>query len=106
MLKALRILAGSLLAALLLHAADLAVRDCTAGVLTLDNCLWLWLREKLGLRQSKLGRIVLLELVGLALLAGLYLTFRYVFPFSGGKPIARPEPGESSAADSPPTPNP
>ncbi len=90
MLKAFRILLGSLLTWLLLHAANLAVRDCTVGVDRYDNCLWTSVRRRLGLPPSVLGRAVTLELVGLALLAGLYLTIRYVFPFwkdrrSGGK---------------------
>lgn len=93
MLKAFRILLGSLLAWLLLHVANLAVRDCTVGVDRYDNCLWMNVRGRLGLPPSLLGRAVTLELVGLALLAGLYLTIRYVFPFwpfwkdrrSGGK---------------------
>lgn len=86
MLRALRIVVGSLLTGLLLHAAGLAVRDCSAGALTLDNCLWLWLRERLGLPASKLGRAVALEIVGLALLAGLYFTVRYVFPSKKKQP--------------------
>lgn len=95
MLKAFRILLGSLLAWLLLHAANLAIRDCTVGVDRYDNCLWTSVRGRLGLPPSVLGRAVTLELVGLALLAGLYLTIRYVFPFcfwkdwrSGGKESA------------------
>jgi hypothetical protein len=78
--KPLRIFAGLVLIGLLLHAAALAVKDCTVGILTYDNCMWIWVREKLGLPPSKLGRAALLELVGLALLAGLYLTIRYIFP--------------------------
>ncbi len=101
MLKALRILAGSCLIALLLEAANWAVRDCTSGVLALDNCLWLWLREKLGLPPSKLLRAGALEGVGLVLLAGLYLTFRYVLP-----PLRRrlpsPEDQPSSSTDEAP----
>lgn len=80
MLRALRILAGLLLSALLLYSATWAVRDCTAGPYSYDNCLWLWLRGQLGLPQNRLLRAAALELVGLALLAGLYLTVRHVFP--------------------------
>jgi hypothetical protein len=103
MLKAFRILLGSLLAWLHLHAANLAVRDCTVGVDRYDNCLWTSVRGRLGLPPSLLGRAVTLELVGLALLAGLYLTIRYVFPFWkhgrwGGK-----EPGAFPTPDSAPT---
>ncbi len=80
MIKALRFVAGFLLTALLFYAADLAVRDCTSGLYTYDNCLCMWLRERLGLPQGKLWRAAALEVVGLSLLAGLYLTVRYVFP--------------------------
>ncbi len=80
MIKALRYVAGVLLTALLFYAADLAVRDCTSGLYTYDNCLSMWLREHFGLPQGKLWRAAALEVVGLSLLAGLYLTIRYVFP--------------------------
>ncbi len=80
MLKALKIFAGLLLTAILLEAASWATRDCPSGRYTFDNCLWLWLCARLGLPASKLGRAMALELEGLALLAGLYLTIRYVFP--------------------------
>ncbi len=95
MMKVIRIIAGILLTGLLLHAANLAVRDCTAGLNSYDNCLWLRIRERLGFPPSKLLRAGALELVGLALLAGLYLTVRYVFPF-------RRKPGESRTARSDP----
>lgn len=80
MLKALRISAGVVLIVLLLYAATLAVRDCPTGPYSADNCLWQWLRGLLGLAQSRIGRAAALELVGLALLAALGLTIRYVFP--------------------------
>ncbi len=79
MLKALRIVGGSTLTGLLFYAASLAVRECSTGFLATDNCLWLWLRHHLGLPPSRLGRSVALEIVGLALLAALYFTIRYVF---------------------------
>jgi hypothetical protein len=80
MIKALRIIVGVSLLGLFLHLASLATRDCTIGVFLYDNCLWLWLRDRLGLPASKILRSGFLELVGLALLAGIYLTFRYVLP--------------------------
>ncbi len=85
MLKALRIVGGSIVTGLLFYAAKLAVRECSTGLLTTDNCLWLWLRHRLDLPPSWLGRSVALEIVGSALLAGLYLTIRYVL---GKKPSA------------------
>ncbi len=101
MLKAFRILLGSLLAWLLLHAANLAVRDCTVGVDRYDNCLWTSVRGRLGLPPSVLGRAVTLELVGLALLAGLYLTIRYVFPFRKNRRPGGKESGAFPTTDSP-----
>ena len=80
MVKALRVIVGLAFVALLLHGATLAVRDCATGSYLSDNCLWLWVRERLGLPQSKILRAAALEVVGLALLAALYLTIRYVFP--------------------------
>lgn len=80
MLKALRIIAGTVLAASILHAATLATRDCTVGLYSYDDCLWVWTREQLGLPSGKLLRAGFLELVGLALAAGLFLTIRFVFP--------------------------
>ncbi len=80
MVRALRILAGLVLIACLLGTAELAVRDCASGFEAHDNCLWLWLRQRLALPQSKLGRTVTLEFVGLLIVAGLYLIIRFVFP--------------------------
>lgn len=77
MVKVLRFGFGTLLVALILYAATWAVRDCPAGELVYENCLWMAVRDYLGLAQSKLGRAVTLEIVGLALLAGLYITLRY-----------------------------
>jgi hypothetical protein len=78
---ALRIVAGIVLIALLLEAASRTTRDCTVGLYVFDICSWVWLREHLGLPASKLLRAVFLELVGLTLTAGIYLTIRFVFPF-------------------------
>ncbi len=80
MQKTLRISAGILLVGLLLAAAWLATRTCTADLFVYDSCLWIWVRQQLGLPASKLLRAGFLELVGLVILAGIYLTVRYVFP--------------------------
>jgi len=86
MLKLVRITGGVIFIAVLLYVANQVVRDCPTGPYLYDNCLWLWLRGQLGLAQSKLGRAVALECVGLGLLASLYLTARYVFPpMRGGR---------------------
>ena len=76
----LRIVAGILIIALLLHAARWTTRDCTVGLYVFDICSWVWLREQLGLPASKFLRAVFLELVGLTLTAGIFLTIRFVFP--------------------------
>ena len=78
---ALRIVAGILLIALFLEAASRATRDCTVGLYLFDICSWVWVREQLGLPASKFLRALFLELVGLTLTAGIFLTIRFVFPF-------------------------
>ena len=83
LLYALRIVAGIFIIALLLYAASRTTRDCTVGLYVFDICSWVWLREQLGLPTSKLLRAVFLELIGLTLTAGIYLTIRFVFPSWG-----------------------
>jgi hypothetical protein len=108
MLKALRILAGVVAVGLILYTASRAVRDCPAGPYIYDNCLWLWLREGLRLPQSKLLRAVVLEVVGLALLAGLYMTARFLlWPARTGPAIGSdgpasglPDSGRAASSDS------
>jgi hypothetical protein len=97
MLKLFRILVGAGLVCLILYAASQAVRDCPAGPYVYDNCLWLWLREALRLPESKLLRAATLEFVGLILLAGLYVTVRFVFPTVR----VRQAPGGDSAREVP-----
>ena len=81
MQKAERVIAGLIIVGLVLHAADLATRDCRVGPYLYDDCMWLWIRHHLGLPASRWLRMATLESVGIALAAVLYLTFRYVFPF-------------------------
>lgn len=92
MLKAFRILAGIVAVAGILAAASWAVRDCTVAPYIYENCLWLWVKEGLGLPQSKFLRAAVLECLGLALLAGLFLVVRYVFP----RPRSPQPPGRNS----------
>ena len=80
---ALRIVVGILIVALFLFAARRTTRDCTVGVYIYDICAWVWVREQLGLPASKFLRAVFLELVGLTLTAGIFLTIRFVLPFWG-----------------------
>ena len=81
LIYALRIVAGTFIIALLLYAASRTTRDCAVGLYVFDLCSWVWLREQLGLPSSKFLRAVFLELVGLTLTAGIFLTIRFVFPF-------------------------
>lgn len=74
------------LAFLLLEGANWAVRDCFTGPDSSENCVWLGVRQRFGLPPSKLLRAGVLEVVGLAILAGLYLTFRYLWPCDGRRP--------------------
>jgi len=83
LLYALRIVAGIFIIALLLTAASRTTRDCTVGLYSFDICSWVWVREQLGLPASKLLRAVFLELIGLTLTVGIFLTIRYVLPFWG-----------------------
>lgn len=77
----LRIVAGVLVIALLLHLASRLTRDCTVGLYLFDLCSWVWVREQLGLPANKFLRAGFLEISGITLAAGIYLTLRWVFPF-------------------------
>ena len=81
MQKALRIILGIAVVGLVLHAADLATRDCRVAPYVYDDCMWMALRARLGLPASRFLRMAVLECVGIALALVLYLTFRYVFPW-------------------------
>jgi hypothetical protein len=81
MRKASRIVLGVGLVGLVLHAADLATRDCRLAPYVYDDCMWIGLRAHLGLPASRFLRMAVLECVGIGLALVLYLTFRYIFPF-------------------------
>ena len=100
LIYALRIAAGVFIVALLLYAASRTTRDCTVGLYVFDLCSWVWLREQLGLPASKFLRAVFLELVGLTLTAGIFLTIRFVFPFWRTSTTCSME-GENSRSSSP-----
>jgi hypothetical protein len=88
MRKALRIILGIAIVGLVLHAADLATRDCRLAPYVYDDCMWVWLRTHLGLPPSKFLRMAVLECVGIVLALILYVTFRYLFPFRKVTPPA------------------
>lgn len=75
-----RVLIGLVMVAALLAGASWAVRDCQVALLVYENCIWLDVRDALGLPQSKLLRALLLQAMGFSLLGGMYLSWRYVFP--------------------------
>jgi hypothetical protein len=81
-----RVAAAVALAFILLEGANWAVRDCSTGPDASENCLWLGVRRRFGLPPGKLLRASGLEAVGLAILGGLYLTFRYVWPRARHRP--------------------
>lgn len=88
MKKVLRIILGVVVVGLVLHAADLATRDCRVAPYVYDDCMWMGLRARLGLPASRFLRMSVMECVGIALAAVLYLTFRYVFPHRKVAPAA------------------
>ena len=57
MQKALRYILGIAIVGIVLHAADLATRDCRLAPYVYDNCLWLKVRALLGLPASRLLRM-------------------------------------------------
>jgi hypothetical protein len=79
-MKLFRILIGLVVVAAILAVASWAVRDCQVALYVYENCIWLDVRDALGLPQSKLLRAILLQGIGLSLLAGIYFTWKYVFP--------------------------
>ena len=81
MQKALRSILGVAIVGLVLHAADLATRDCRVAPYVYDDCMWMALRTHLGLPASRFLRMAVLQCVGIVLAVVLYLTFRYVFPW-------------------------
>lgn len=80
-INTLRIAGGVIIIALLLYAASRMTRDCTVGLYVFDICSWVWVRELLGLPANKFLRAVFLEIAGITLTAGIYVTLRLVFPF-------------------------
>ena len=80
MIRVVRIVMGVAVIGLLLGVASWAVQDCPIAPYIAENCIWLSVRDPFHLPQSKLLRAAVLEALGLSLVAGIYLTCRYVFP--------------------------
>ena len=91
--SAVRIVVGVFMIALFLTAASRTTRDCTVGLYVYDICAWVWVREHLGLPASKFLRAAFLELIGITLALGIFLTIRFVFPFWGTRRATEPERG-------------
>ena len=100
MQKALRIILGITVVGVVLHAADLATRDCRIAPSVYDDCMWMALRARLGWPANRFVRMAVLECVGIFLALVLYLTFRYVFPFR--KPTSAITENAEPPAPSPP----
>jgi hypothetical protein len=95
-LKWIRIASALVLCAAIFYAVALATRDCSVTPYFAVNCLGQWVEHHLGLPSSRLIRAFILEIVGIFLVAGLYLTIRYVFPHR------HPEPSPEAPAAAPP----
>ena len=78
MRRALRIMLGAAVVALVLHAADLATRDCRLAPYLYDDCMWVGIRMHLGLPAGRFLRVGVLEAVGIVLALILYFTFQYI----------------------------
>ncbi len=76
--RLLRFVAGLLAASALFGLAQKAARDCPQGPAVYDNCLWIWVRDHLGLPNHPFLRAGTEELAGVAIFAGLYLSARYL----------------------------
>ena len=98
-----RVLLGIIIVGGIVWAATAAVNDCTVGLYRSESCLSLWVREQTGLPLSKLGRAVVLEIAGILLAVGLYLTIFYVFPaWKVSRRLANEESGDSPPTSEPP----
>ena len=97
MSRTVRIILAIVIAGLVLHAADLATRDCRVIMYVYDNCVWYQVRNYLFLPQNRFLRSVFMEGEGILLAFVLYLTYRYIFPGprAGGGDSVPAAPGAS-----------
>jgi hypothetical protein len=98
MRKIVRIVAGIALVGTVLRLADLSTRDCRIAPFVYSNCLWIGLRARWGLPDSRFLRMATLEGVGILLAAALYVALRYVLPWRRAT-AAPPEPVPPAAAE-------
>lgn len=90
MLRIFRVLLGIAVLSLLFGVASSAVRDCEVAPFVYENCAWLDVRDVLALPQSKVLRGALLQAIGLILLGGILMTWRYLFLRRGAGTDDRP----------------
>lgn len=98
-LRWLRIASGLILGAIIFYASRLATKDCAVNAYFASNCLGLWAENHLALPHSRILRGLILEGVGILLVAGLFLDARYVFPHRGKSCMESPTSGRHSTAD-------
>lgn len=73
-------LAGLLVLGGVAFLVTFATRDCREAVGVWNNCFWIYLRQSLGLGESRLLKVLVLEGVGISLVAMIWIAFRYLLP--------------------------
>ena len=79
-IRYLRGLAGVLVLGGVAFMVNFATRDCREAVGVWNNCLWIYLRQSLGLGESRLLKAVALEGVGISLVTMIWIALRYLLP--------------------------
>ncbi len=57
---------------------NFATRDCREAVGVWNNCFWIYLRQSLGLGESRLLKVFVLEALGIGLVAMIWIAVRYL----------------------------
>ena len=57
---------------------NFATRDCREAVGGWNNCFWIYLRQSLGLGESRLLKVFVLEALGIGLVAMIWIAVRYL----------------------------
>ena len=78
-LKYLRGLAGVLVLGGVAFMVNFATRDCREAVGVWNNCFWIYVRQSLGLGESRLLKVFVLEGLGISLVAMIWISVRYLF---------------------------
>ena len=77
-LRYLRGLAGGLVLGGVAFMVNFATRDCREAVGVWNNCFWIYLRQSLGLGESRLLKVFVLEALGIGLVAMIWIAVRYL----------------------------